>query len=117
MMENAPSFITYEKQKEFWIKWKEDFFAFLGSKESEYMLLEKHYKKEILEEAPRLTMEEASFSERSKEIISRLEENEEYMSLQREYKRSQSYLEDLDQIFDTVLKVDFSVMEDDGEKD
>lgn len=32
-------------------------------------------------------------------------------------KRSQSYLEDLDQIFDTVLKVDFSVMEDDGEKD
>ena len=32
-------------------------------------------------------------------------------------KRSQSYLEDLDQIFDTVLKVDFSVMKDDGEKD
>lgn len=32
-------------------------------------------------------------------------------------KRSQSYLENLDQIFDTVLKVDFSVMEDDGEKD
>lgn len=85
MMEIAPSFIPYEKQKEFWIKWKEDFFAFLGSKESEYMLLEKHYRKEILEEAPRLTMEEASFSERSKEIISRLEENEEYMSLQREY--------------------------------
>ena len=74
-----------KKVRKFWVKWREEFCEFLGNKETEYMSLEKHYKKRILEDAPRLTMEEASFSERSKEIIVYLEENEEYVSLRKEY--------------------------------
>lgn len=85
LMEIAQSFIPYENQREFWVKWREEFCEFLGNKETEYMSLERYYKKRILEDAPRLTMKEASFSERSNEIIAYLEDNEEYMSLRQEY--------------------------------
>lgn len=85
LMEIGQSFIPYEKQREFWIQWREDFFSFLRGKESEYLSLERIYKEDILKDAPRLTMKEVEFSQRSHEIIERLEENEEYVSLRLEY--------------------------------
>jgi len=85
LMEIGQSCIPYKIQREFWTKWREEFFDFLKNKESEYMSLERQCRKRVFEDAPRLTMEEASFSVRSKIIISYLHDNEEYVSLRKEY--------------------------------
>lgn len=84
-MEVAPSFMPYEDEKEYWIKFSEDLDSFLNKKEAEYMEQERAFRSEILADAPRLTKEEMEFSMRSYDIMRELESNEEFMMLRQEY--------------------------------
>lgn len=68
-MEVAPSFMPYEDEKEYWIKFSEDLDSFLNKKEAEYMEQERAFRSEILADAPRLTKEEMEFSMRSYDIM------------------------------------------------
>ena len=85
LMEIAGSFVSYQDQKAFWEKWKNDFISFTKKKESEYLELERNSKELVLKDAPRLSPEELEFSKRSQDIISALSDNEEYVTLKDEY--------------------------------
>ncbi len=84
-MEIGTSFLAYEEQKNFWSCWKDDFRKFMNEKEHEYMEAERAAKARILDKAPRFSMQDVELSERSRIVIEKLQENNEYVALRQEY--------------------------------